>query len=120
MPIDDVRSPFGYFAWPLVNVAVTAQIARIVEDRLCAISIARGKPVLNARQRFAVMFDLERAAVFAPIRADGADAVRANRNHFVGFGGAQGLDILLGHLRNREVVAEAPRPYISPCAARRR
>src|ERR1035437_3012024 len=55
------------------------------------------------------MLDFKRRADLPPVRADGAHAMRANRNHLAHFGRAQRFDVRFSHLRNGQVVAQEAR-----------
>src|ERR1019366_427992 len=61
------------------------------------------------RQQFAVMLDLERGSVFAPVGADGAHAMRTYGDHAGYLRGAQCFDVSFGHLRRRQIVAQPAR-----------
>src|SRR5579884_57951 len=107
--LHNFRVTARHLARLVVHIAVAAEIARIVIRD--ARPVARGlrQPGLDAREQLAVVFDRERRACLLPVGSDGADAMRANRDHLGGLGRLQCFDVLLGQLRERQVVAEAAR-----------
>src|SRR5579883_289349 len=107
--LDDFRIPARNLARLIVHIAVAAEIARVVIRHAAAVTRRLRQPRLHAREQLAVMFNGERRSGFLPVGSDGADAMRANRDHPGGLGRLQRFDVLFGHLREREVVAEAAR-----------
>src|SRR5207247_2256079 len=82
-----------YAARLFIHVAIAAQVAGVVENHLLA-DAARGRQTRSQpRQQFAVMLDLKRSADLAPIRADGAHAMRTDGHHLLDVGCPQRFDI---------------------------
>ena len=77
-----------HFARCIVGSAIAAEVTGIVVHHLLFTAVNGRQLRLIAGQQFRVMFDLEGLAVFLPVRADGANAVRTD-------GEQLGLDVLL-------------------------
>src|SRR5207244_8259714 len=93
-------------AWLFINMAVPSQVTGVVKRYSFACQFAFWQPRFQSRQQFAVMLNLECAAGLPPIRADGAHAMRADRNHPGHAGCSQRLDIALRQVRKRQIIAQ--------------
>src|SRR5260370_23174076 len=80
----------------LVNALVASQITGIVKDYFL-LNAARGQTRFNARQKFAVVLDLEPRAELPPVLPDGSHAMRADGEHFLYIALPDVLDVRLGN-----------------------
>src|ERR1700680_1363816 len=56
-----------------------------------------------------MMLDRRRVTIFLPVRADGADAMRANRENLFDLVLLEALQIVLSELAKRQIVAQTAR-----------
>src|SRR5581483_3782177 len=91
----------------IVDVAVAAQVAGIVEHNLFLVLDRLWEPVHVARQKLAMVLDGRRRAVGFPVFLNRAYAMRTDGDYFFNFGLGEGFEIGLGELLEDEIITQA-------------
>src|SRR5262249_22757087 len=106
--IDDLASQRCHLPRLVVDAFVTPQITRVVKhDSL--LRRAGWKLPSNARQKLAVVLDLERGAELSPIFTDRPHAMRTDREQLLHVTLANMLDVRLGELGKKQIVPQPAR-----------
>ena len=106
--VDYMRRPRNDLPRLVVDAAITAEIAGIVEDD-AFVCWSGGKLVDVTGEKLAVMLNFDGSAEFAPVLRDGADTVRTDGDDLFDIRLLERGEIGFGQLAKGEIVAETAR-----------